>query len=367
MLSPGRACLFDGPQRPLRLITAPAPQLQRKEVLVRVSCCTLCGSDLHTVCGNRAEPAPSVLGHEILGTVEALGPDLAEPLLDVRGTPVRLGDRVTWAIAASCGTCFYCCHGLPQKCESLFKYGHRSVAEDRPWSGGLAEYCVLVPCTSMVKVSDDLSDVVACPANCATATVAAALRLAGDVHGKTVLVQGAGMLGLTACAMLHAQGAGNIIAWDRDRQRLEQAQWFGATCIASADDSGALGGVVRAATDGRGVDLALELTGATAAAQEGMKHLRIGGDYILVGAVLPGEPLQLDLQQVVRRMLTVRGLHNYAPQDLVAAIDFLQNYHQHYPFADMVSAQFSLEQVEAAFSFAMRQRPLRVAVTFQSS
>jgi len=343
----------------LKLDAFPLPALGAGEVLVRVTCCTLCGSDLHTYQGHRPTPSPTVLGHEILGVVAAFGPD--GPLHDLEGRILGIGDRVTWSVAASCGDCFYCGHDLPQKCERLFKYGHEKVRPDHAFSGGLAEYCHLAPGTAVVRVPEDLPDAVACPANCATATVAAALRMGGGCRDEIVLVQGAGMLGLTACAMAQTDGARAVIVCDVDGDRLAVAPRFGAThCVRAEDD--ALADAVAETTAGHGVDLAIELSGATSAMESGLDLLRTGGRYVLVGAVFPGPPVALHPESVVRRLLRIQGVHNYTPKDLLRAVTFLSQHHERYPFAGLVADTFPLARVEEAFRHAIETRALRVAV-----
>src|SRR5262245_45891376 len=180
----GRAAVFHGPGRPLELACDPDPEPVAAAVLVRVSCCTLCRSDLHTHAGRRAEPTPTVLGHEIVGRIEAFGPEA--PRHDAAGQPAAEGDRVSWAIAVGCGTCFFCAEGLPQKCERPYKYGHQPLAPGRPLGGGLADFVVLVPGTHWLRVPDEVPDQVAAVANCATATVAGLLRHASPVAGRSV-------------------------------------------------------------------------------------------------------------------------------------------------------------------------------------
>ena len=354
------AAVFAAAGQPLELQSLPMPVLREGEALARVTCCTVCGSDLHTYQGHRSTPVPTVLGHEILGEIVALGP--GEPVIDHSGRPLEIGERVTWSIAASCGRCFFCTHGIPQKCERLFKYGHEAITPDHPLSGGLAEYCHLAPGTAVVRAPADLPDAVACPANCATATVAAALRTGGGCRDEAVLVQGVGMLGLTACAMARAQGAYEVIACDVDAARLAAAERFGATRCVLADDADALKGAVAAATDGRGVDLALELSGAAAAMEAGLDLLRIGGRYVLVGAVFPGPAVAVSPESVIRRLLSIHGLHNYTPADLAKAVAFLADNHARYPFADLVAETFPLSEADAAFQHAIQGRAHRVAV-----
>jgi putative phosphonate catabolism associated alcohol dehydrogenase len=361
MESLARACIFDGPGLPLRLERFALPALGPGEVLVRIKSSTLCGSDLHTYEGRRTTPVPTVLGHEVIGTIAEFG--RGERAVDLSGRALEVGDRVTWSIAASCGDCFYCARDLPQKCDRLFKYGHERCGAEHTFSGGLADVAHLVTGTSIARVPEDLPDAVACPASCATATVAGALRLAGGCAGESVLIQGAGLLGLTASAMARASGARQIIVCDPDPARRELATRFGADrAIDSGGGGDQLDRVVHGANDGRGVDLALEFSGSSESVEIGLQALRIGGQYILVGAVFPGPAVALDVQQVVRRMLTIRGLHNYAPRDLEAAVAFLAKHHQSFPFGEVIGGPFRLEEAEAAFDHAIEKRPLRVMV-----
>ncbi len=360
MSDTSRAALFTGPGQPLSIQSLPLPELREGESLIRVSCCTLCGSDLHTYQGHRSTPTPTILGHEILGRIEALGP--GDPVLDYAGRAVQIGNRVTWSVASSCGNCFFCERDLPQKCERLFKYGHQQLSGEHSLSGGLDEHCHLAAGSSLIRLPDELSDEVACPVNCATATVAAALRVAGDCRDAVILVQGAGMLGLTSCAMAHSRGAREVIACDLEPHRLELARRFGATrCIQVADDVSELRETVEQLTSGRGVDLAIEVCGAASAVETGLPLLRTGGRYVLVGAVFPGPPFSAAAEMIVRRLLTIQGVHNYAPRDLADAVEFLMR-HRQYPFSELVSDTFALDAAEGAFQHAISTRALRVAV-----
>ena len=317
---------------------------------------------VHTYRGHRETPTPTILGHEILGQIEAFGE--GRPPADHQGVRLETGDRITWSIAASCGACFYCSHGIPQKCESLFKYGHEEMRTRHQLSGGLAEYCQLAAGTAMVRVPDSLSDRVACPANCATATVAAALRASpGGRAPETVLVQGAGMLGLTACAMVRSRGANIVIAADIDGTRLDLAEEFGAThCVDVSVGKDALGHMVGELTEGRGIDLALELSGSSAAVAEGLAALRLGGRQVLVGSVFPSDAVAIQPESIVRGLKSIHGVHNYTPQDLVDAVAFLDRHHRDFPFDSLVRGSFPLREVSAAFDEAIRSRAPRVMV-----
>lgn len=352
------AAVFSGHGEPFRLEEFPVPAPGRGEVLVDVSCSTICGSDLHTWHGRRQEPVPCVLGHEIVGRIVAFGP--AAPRIDLCGQPLVEGDRITWTLAASCGECFFCLRGLPQKCDHLFKYGHSSIKPGREFSGGFAECCLLTPGTGIVKLPEALSDALAAPANCAVATVAAAFRLAGPVEGATVAILGCGVLGLTAAAMARDLGAAEVVACDLDPSRGEAAAQFGSQTFCVPVD---LLSAVHGLTRGRGADLTMEFSGAAAAVVSALDAARTGGVSIIAGTTTPGGSVALDPNELVRRMLTIRGLHNYAPEDLVVAVEFLADTGDRFPFGSLAGGGFALDDIEHAFESATVRPGRRVSIT----
>jgi len=361
MTTSARAMVFHGPNQPLEPREFGLPTLKAGELLVKISMTTLCGSDVHTFHGHRETPCPTILGHEILGTVAAL-PN-GEHVTDASNQRLSIGDRVTWSLAVHCGDCFFCRLDLPQKCEHLLKYGHESVQPDHALSGGLAEYCQLAAGTTVFRVPDRLDDRVACPANCATATVVAALRAAGECRDTTILIQGGGMLGLTAAAIARTRSAREVIVCDVDEDRLRRAKQFGATRTVRADtDDGTFQDVVKQSTAGRGVDIVLEMCGSADAVETGINVLRTGGRYIWVGAVFPTRPVSLSAERVVRNMLRIQGVHNYTPADLGDALTFLEHHHEEFPFAELVSKSYGLDQADAAFQEAASSGALRVGI-----
>jgi alcohol dehydrogenase len=354
-----RAVVFAGAGKRMALVRSPLPDLRGAELLVRVACCTLCRSDLHTHAGRRTEPTPTVLGHEIAGRIEAFGPEA--PRHDAEGVPLSAGSRVSWAVTVGCGSCFFCAEGLPQKCERPYKYGHERLSPERPLGGGLADYIVLVPGTVCFRVPDAVPDQVAASASCATATVAALLRHGGPVAGRTVLVLGAGVLGVTACAMAGAAGARAVMTSDPVPACRERAHCFGATHVFPAEAEELAAGV-REITQGRGADLVLELAGAAGTVQAGLALARTGGTVVLAGTVAPVGAVGFDPENVVRRMLTIRGVHNYHPHDLATALGFLAGPGRDSPWQSLVVAEYPLEQAEQAFADAHARPGVRVAV-----
>ncbi|WP_304106021.1 zinc-binding dehydrogenase [Mycolicibacterium bacteremicum] len=317
-LTPGvtRAAVWTGGSD-ISLRQVGIPALNPADVLVRVRLATVCGSDLHTVSGRRPGPYPSILGHEAVGEVVA-GPGLA------------VGQRIVWSVTVSCGACARCRAGRSAKCTSVRKAGHEPFDGDWPLSGSYAEHIVLPAGTTIAAVPDRMPDAVAAPAACATATVMATLDAAGPLSGRRMLVLGAGMLGLTAVAAGREAGA-DVQVLDRNPARVAQAEAFGA----------------RRSDDGP-VDVAIDFTGSTAAIGSALARLDIGGRLVLAGSVLPADALPVDAETVVRRWLTITGVHNYEPRHLQQAVGFLDRTRDRYPWASLVTAPLPLSRVADA-------------------
>lgn len=366
------AQVFDGADRPLHLERSPDVQPGPGEVLVRIDLATVCGSDLHTISGLRPERTPCVLGHEGVGTVVALGDPLGDPLGHPPGTvmaeltgavghpDLRIGDRITWTVAASCGRCPACTrYGLPQKCEQLFKYGHAPLDDGSGLNGTYASHLVLRRGTHLVRVPDELDDRVVAPANCALATVVHALSALPEVP-RTVLVQGAGLLGLYACALLAERGAEVVLCTDIDDRRLALVEPFGGVPIDGRDPAALAIALAQHAPGG--VDVAIEVAGVRELIPEGVASLRVGGWYLLVGLVHPDSTLDLTAETLIRRCITLRGVHNYTPADLDEAIAFLARDHARRPYADLVGEILPLADLDRAVLLAAERRWPRVGV-----
>jgi alcohol dehydrogenase len=243
------------------------------------------------------------------------------------------------------------------------KFGHEELTAERVFIGGMAEYCQLPEGTSIFRVPDNVPDAVASPSNCATATVAATMRYAGELNGKSVIIHGAGMLGQTASAMASMGGAAQVIVLEPNQQRREQTLKFGATiAVDSSQSLEAVRAIVLERTHDRGADVSIELSGYPEAIELGLNLLRFGGRMVLAGSTFPARAVQLSGEQVVRRLLQIFGVYNYNPEDLEAGLEFLSKAQSRFPFAELVGKSFSLDDINAAFTFARDQRPPRVAV-----
>jgi alcohol dehydrogenase len=357
MSSVSLAAVYQGTPGLLEFQSLPTPLPRGAEILVSVEACTLCGSDLHSFEGRRAVPVPTVLGHEIVGRIEAFGHEAKR--VDVTGVPLAEGDRVVWAVVASCGCCSNCERDLPQKCERSVKYGHEAFRPGYELLGGLAEHCLLAPGTAIVKAPDSIHLNTISPAGCATATIAAAMESVGDLSDRVVCITGGGLLGLTAAAMSRQQGAAAVVLCDVNPARRQRALQFGASQTAAPEQ---LADVLKSVSSGRGADAAIEVSGAPAAFQTLWPLLRIGARLTLVGAVFPSTPVSFPMDTLVRRNLLLTGVHNYGPRHLVQAVKFLETHGSSYPFDELVSRWFPLSETPAAMAAAMDPGCIRIGV-----
>ena len=353
-----KIAVFTASGQPFSIQQANIPPLGNGEILVRNEYVTLCRSDLNTFVGKRQEKTPTILGHEIVGRIEAFAGD--HPKIDARGEALRVGDRVSWAIYASDPDDPLSTQGIPQKAADLFKYGHERISEDEHLHGGLAGHTIIRRNTPLAKIDEAMPLEVAATINCAMSTAAGALRLAGELTGKTVLVSGAGMLGVVACAMCKVGGADRVVALDINEERLEQAKSFGADITIGVQEGWEQ--TLSDQLEGKAVNLILEFSGVKRAMESTLALLGIGGTAVWVGATHPHSQVYIDAEQVIRKLWTIKGLHNYNQRDFVAAVNFIEKNYTNFPFADLIHDGFSLDQVDEAFQYALAKNPFRVGL-----
>lgn len=351
------AMVFQAVKQPFLSHRMQLPELAADEVLVQIDYTTICSSDLHTFYGRRNSPYPGILGHEIMGKVVQIADGGVK---DHYGEFLRIGDRITWSVYAHDHEGEMAKKGIPQKSADLFKYGHEKLNNRPVLSGGFATHCQLRSGTDIFKLPASLSPKEAAPLNCTHATIAGALRLAGDLAGKNVLIIGAGMLGISACAMSREAGAGQVWAMDINKTRREKSLAFGVDIHFDAALSAEI--LLQTMQKSGGVDVIIETSGVPAAIEKGIELLNIGGICVLVGAVFAQRDLAVNAERIVRNILTIKGLHNYIPEDLAQAIRFLGASRHNYPFETLVAREFPLSQLDEAFATADEGLYFRVGV-----
>ncbi|HEX7023710.1 MAG TPA: alcohol dehydrogenase family protein [Gemmatimonadales bacterium] len=267
-----RALTYHAP-KDLRVERVPDPVIREPtDVIVRVRLAGICGSDLHVWHGRETGlDAGTVMGHEFLGEIVAAGPEVAR---------FRSGDRVVSPFTTSCGACFYCARQLPARCTRGQLFGW--VEHGRGLHGGQAEL-VRVPLadTTLLRVPAGLAPEAALLLGDVLATGHHCAVMGGVSPGSTCAVIGCGPVGLMAVLSAVELGAGPVFALDTVPERLARAARFGA--IPLDIGAGDPVGRIRAATEGRGVDSALEAVGSEAASRLAFEAVRPGGTVAAVG------------------------------------------------------------------------------------
>lgn len=358
----GKAVVYDAPNQPFVVREYPLRPTRQGEVLVRISMSTICRSDIHSYQGHRPNPCPGVLGHEIIGIIEELGAGVER---DMRGDTLAVGDRITWSEYFIPGANYYSeVLDIPQKSPGVDKYGHMAVDTDPHFHGGFAEYCYILPQSWILKLPDVLSDEEATPVNCGVATMISVTEAAGIGMGDTVVVQGLGLLGLYGCAIARARGARLVIGIDTVDSRRELGRRFGAdvTLDPSAMDEAELVKRVREACRPDGADAVIEVCGYPEVIPAGLQFVRIGGRYTLGGVVNPNSFVRFDANVLLRKLITLRGVHNYHPRHLVQALDFVVANRERFPFRDLVDGKYGLNEVGQAMHDAAERKVLRAAI-----
>ena len=339
-----------------------------REVLVRVSAAGVCHSDWHVVSGSTGHPMPVILGHEGSGVVEAVGPDVQR---------VGVGDHVALNWAPNCGTCFYCQHGQPSLCSTyvepiwagtMLDGTTRFSIEGLPLYhfSGLACFAerTVVPEQCCVPISKDVPLQIAALIGCAVTTgVGAVLNTANIAFGSSVVVFGAGGVGLSIVMGAKLAGANPILVVDTSEEKLALAKEFGAHAgkITDSEDIE----WIRRLTEGRGADTVFEAIGIPSVQERCLEATRPGGVVVFAGISPMGSGTNLPGAILVRQEITVKGSY-YGSSD--PSRDFPK-------FADfylkgqldldrLVTRTFGLDQINEAYHEMLTGRTARGIITF---
>jgi len=361
----GRAALYPlGARTPFELREYPVPDPEPGALVVRVTAANVCGSDLHFWRGEidlarLGLGGPTILGHEMTGRVFR-----SARARDSAGVPLAEGDRVVYRYFMPCGSCRACMRGFTAACGRNAGFQMR-VASDAPhFIGGFADYYYVPPGQAVFRVPDELPDDLVAGANCALAQVVQGFERAGLRMDESVVVQGAGGLGLYATAVAKHMGAGNVIVVDGVAERLSLAREFGADetiDMSEVPDARARAARVRE-LNGGGVDVAVEVAGFPDAFGEGIAYLGQGGRYVEIGNISPGLTLQFDPALVTLANKTVLGVAFYEPSALQRALGFLSATRDRVPFAALRGAVYPLERINDAFADADARRVPRASI-----
>jgi putative phosphonate catabolism associated alcohol dehydrogenase len=358
----GKAAIFNTPRQPMAIRDVALPAVEPDGILVRVTRANICGSDLHIWRGDTPlRPGDHIIGHEMVGRVAELGRQVRT---DSQGQPLAVGDRVTYLYFYFCGRCYACLEGYRSACINMMRTPYQ-MGGVMISMGAYAEYYYLRPGHYVFKVPDDLSDEMVAPANCALAQVTYGLQRVGLRLGQSIVIQGAGGLGLYATAVARDMGAATVIVIDRLAARLQLAAAFGADHLIDLetfDTEEKRVRRVRELTHGWGADVCVEVVGSPAVIPEGIRMLKNGGRYLIMGSINPKQTAPLEAGRLVFGRLTLVALATYEPWVLPQALDFLRRNRQRYPFDKLISHTFPLTAINEAFQRADAGEVIRASI-----
>jgi 2-desacetyl-2-hydroxyethyl bacteriochlorophyllide A dehydrogenase len=317
-------------------IPAPGPH----DALVRMHAAGVCGSDLHAAHGRHPFVSlPYRPGHEVVGVIETMG-SAAEGF-----TP---GQRVIVTPYLPCWKCKMCTSGRENLCENLgfFGCGHPQ--------GGMADYFTLAA-DRLYPVPDDLDDHAAALIE-PLSTPVHAVRLAGDVAGRSVAVLGAGTIGLFALAVLRAHGAGKIISTDPNPSKRARAAALGADVTIDARSPDVARQVRE--TLGGSADIVFDCVAVQSSMDQAIAIADKGGTVVVVG--VPATDVTVPLPIVQDHQIRIQGSATYLPEDYRDSVDLLRR--GAVKTADFVTATRPLDQVAEAFEIASSGEHVKVLV-----
>jgi alcohol dehydrogenase len=341
-----RALLFDSFGGPLRVETVPDPGPLPGGVVVRVGASGICRSDWHAWQGHDPDVVlPHVPGHELAGTVAAVG-------TDVRGWAV--GDRVTVPFVNACGGCPQCAAGEHQVCARQTQPGFTH------W-GSLAEYVALDAAdVNLVAVPGALDLATAAALGCRYATAFRAVTQVGRVRaGEWVAVHGCGGVGLSAVQIAAAAGA-RVVAVDVAPAALQLARALGAEhAIDGSDDVPAAVGELT----GGGVHVSLDALGAATTCANSVRSLRPRGRHVQVGLLPPAEGrADVPMERVIALELEVLGSHGMAAHAYPELLGLIAA--GRLDPRPLVTRELSLDEAGAALAEVGRQPGIAVVTRF---
>jgi threonine dehydrogenase-like Zn-dependent dehydrogenase len=346
-----RAAVLPAFKQPLELRDYPEPgPLAPGEALVQVEMAGICGTDVHLWQGELAIPTPVILGHETVGRIERRGAGLDK---DWRGHALHEGDRVCWASSISCGECYYCRVKVqPTRCVTRKAYGISYNADEPPHlRGGYAEKILLRAGTAIFRIPESVTTESVVGAGCALTTAIHGAERAPVTWGDTVVIQGAGPVGLAALAVSRQAGATRTIVLGGPPHRLELARQFGADVTIDIDAVRGLAERRRQVADetgGYGADVVIECVGRPEAVPEGLEYCRDGAKYVVLGQYANAGNVQFNPHTITRKQLQVVGSWGFEPRHVDRALRLLEATDWNDRFARQVTHRFPLDRADEA-------------------
>jgi len=308
----------------VRIEHIPIPKVGENDVLIKVKCCAICGTDPHIYKGRFPSPLPLVLGHEFSGEVAETGSAV---------TSVNVGDKVTADINISCGTCYYCRMGQKLFCKDIVQLGVHI-------HGAFAEY-VKVPASNVYKLPDEMTweegayvEPLACAIN---GQERANIRL-----GSTVAIIGAGPMGLAHAILARLNGASKVIITEMNQTRLQKARDLGVDHVIDASKMDSTKAIYEL-TNGVGADVVFEAVGSVPTYKQAFEVVRKGGTLVAYGAAPANATIDIKPFDIYSKELTIVGSYAGTYERWIKAINMISS--KRFVPGDIISKVIPLEQV----------------------
>lgn len=353
---------------PIRVEEVTLDEPQQQEVLVKMVATGVCHSDLHFMKGEMPAAMPVVMGHEGAGIVEKVGPGV---------TTLKPGDHVVMMVSFSCGNCRYCVEGRPTMCTAGLAV---MTTATLPISGTMrlhkgdqdlhhlfglacfAEYTVVHE-RSAVKMRDDAPFEVVCLLGCGVSTgIGAATNTTGIRPGESIVIYGAGGVGLSAVMGAKLAGAGKLIAVSRSERKLAMAKELGADHVINASQEDPVMKVME--LTGGGADYSVECVGKADVIMQAFGSIHGGGKCVVAGMAPLGAMVNIACFEFLLGKTitgTVQG-DIRAPVDIPRYIDLYMD--GKLPIDKLITKNYSLDEINEAFGALERGEIIRSVVRF---
>ena len=347
-----KAAILYEARKPLKIEELHVPDVGEEDVLIKVASCGVCHTDLKVVEGRNRFIAPTILGHEVAGTVEEVGAHCKD---------FKAGDRVIIGMRYKCGRCRYCLSARENLCErrpappALKTVDGTAVTR---WNvGGFAEY-VSVPAYMIFKIPDGMSMEEASVVGCRVTTAYNAVKHRARLEpGDSALVIGCGGIGLNTVQFLKCFGAYPIIAVDIAEDKLAAAKNFGATHTINATAEDPVKAVIKL-TDG-GVDKAFEAIGNPKTSDQIIQSTRPGGTATIIGGLGSG-PFTISSGNFVTREITITGVSSRQANDVEEVFKMARS--GRIDLKNLITKSYRYDQINDALADLEHGR-LRMAVS----
>jgi len=364
--------------RKLKVVDYPEPEVEPNGFLMKMELCGVCGTDMHLYEGNMNIPFPVIPGHEWVGVIEEIGEEAKG--YEVRGQGLDVGDRVVVVPGTNryCGDCYFC-RFMPHKptlCTGRKVMGVNMTSSEKPHLlGGWAEKIYVNAEKFWVyKVPDEvtpevavLTEPMAVSSRALERAYAPGMPTFGEGFGvgQSVVVQGAGAIGLLAIATAKLAGAGKIISVDMVDERLAMAEKLGADHVIDMRQMKTAEERVKEVqrlTNGLGGDVVIEAVGVPAAVPEGIDMTRRGGKYVEVGHYTNPGPVLINPHTICNKDMDILGSWTYPPTQFGTVLDLMRLAADRLPLDEIVTHKFHVSDAQKSIDTLKARKGIKHAL-----